>query len=166
MVHKGEYTLAVNPFEMSAGPAEGEPFDTRHYPGVDVELGAEPVTVNYSSATNLSPLKLRKSKFITIEVNVEWEDGSRPKHSDIFVQNTRYWGLLGGFEEIESGVGKISLAQGFEYVANAQAECVGRNGPEQRLAKPSPQFKVADGQTPTKLSLILLGAPCVLRERP
>ena len=48
---KGEYTLAVNPFEMSAGPAEGEPFDTRHYPGVDVELGAEPVTVNYSSAT-------------------------------------------------------------------------------------------------------------------
>jgi hypothetical protein len=162
---KGEYTLAVNPFDMSAGPAEGEPFDTRYYPDAEGEVGAEPVTVNYSSATNLSPLKLRKSKFMTIEVSVEWEDGSRPKHGDIFVQNTRYWGLLGGFEEIEDGLGKISLAQGFEYVANAQVECVGRNGPEQRLAKPSPTFKVAAGQTPINLSLVLLGAPCVLRER-
>jgi hypothetical protein len=163
---KGEYTLAVNPFDMSAGPMEEEPFDTRYYPDAEGEVGAEPVTVNYSSATNLYPLKLRKSKFMTIEVSVEWEDGSRPKRSDIFVQNTRYWGLLGGFEEIEYGVGKISLAQGFEYVANAQVECVGRNGPEHRLAKPSPMFKVAAGQTPTNLSLVLLGAPCVLWERP
>jgi len=84
--------------------------------------------------------------------------------SDIFVQNTRYWGLVGGFEEIENGVGKIDLAQGFEYVANAQAECAGRDGPEQRLATPSEKFRVADGQTQIKLRLLLLGSPCVLRE--
>jgi hypothetical protein len=84
------------------------------------------------------------------------KDGSRPKLSDIFVQSTRYWGLLGGFEEIENGVGTISLAEGFEYVANAQVECAGRDGPEQRLAIPSQKFKVADGQTQTKLRLFLL----------
>jgi hypothetical protein len=95
---------------------------------------------------------------------VEWEDGARPKRSDIFVQNTRYWGLLGGFEEIENGVGKIDLAQGFEYVANAQVECAGRDGPEQRLAVPSQTFMVSDGQTQTKLRLLLTGSPCVLRE--
>ncbi len=163
-IDSGKYILAVNPFESSPGPAKECPFETRYYREADNESGAERVRVIQSSATNLLPVRLRNAKFTTIEVSVEWEDRSRPKRSDIFVQNTRYWGLLGGFEEIENGVGTIALAQGFEYVANAQVECVGRAGPEQRLATPSQKFKVAEGQTQTKLRLLLLGSPCVLRE--
>lgn len=164
-IDSGEYILAVNPFESSPGPAKDSPFETHYYREADDESGAERVTVIQPSATNLPPVRLSNSKFTTIEVSVEWEDGSRPKRSDIFAQNTRYWGLLGGFEEIENGVGTIALAQGFEYVANAQVECAGRDGPEQRLATPSQKFKVADGQTKTKLRLFLLGSQCVLRER-
>jgi len=164
LTDSGEYILAVNPFESSPGPAKETPYETRYYRLADDESRAERVTVTQPSATNLPPFRLRSSKFTTIEVMVEWEDGSRPMRSDIFVQNTRYWGLVGGFEEIENGVGKIDLAQGFEYVANAQAECAGRDGPEQRLATPSEKFTVADGQTQIKLRLLLLGSPCVLRE--
>ena len=162
----GQYILAVNPFESSAGPAKEAPFETRYYRHGDDESGAEQVTVIQPSPTNLDTLNLRRTKFTTIQVTVEWGDGSRPKRSDIFVQNTRYWGLLGGFEEIENGVGKIDLAQDFDYVANAQVECTGRDGPEQRLAVPSQQFKVGDSNTPSSLHLVLVGSPCVLRERP
>jgi len=164
LTDSGDYILAVNRFESSPGPAKETPYDTRYYWQAEDESGAERVTVTPPSATNLLSFRLRSSTFTTIEVMVEWEDGSRPLRSDIFVQNTRYRGLLGGFEEVENGVGKIDLAQGFEYVANAQVECAGRDGREQRLATPSPKFKVADGQTQIKLHLLLLGSPCVLRE--
>jgi hypothetical protein len=157
----GEYLLAVNPCDSSPGPDQERPFETRYYRQADSESSAERVSVIQSSPNNLPPLRLRHSKFTTIEVSVEWEDGSRPKRSDVFVQNTRYWGLLGGLAEIENGVGKVDLAQGFEYVANGQVECAGLRGREQRLATPSPKFKVADDHTPPKLRLVLLGSPCV-----
>ena len=106
---------------------------------------------------------MHSSKFTAIEVVVEWEDGSRPKRSGIFLQNPRYWGV-GGFDEIEDGVAKIELAQGFEYVANADVKCAGRGAWEQRLTVPSKPFKVAEGQTPSNLRLVLIGSPCVLSE--
>ena len=162
-VDSGEYILAVNPFESSSGPATESPFETRYYRDANDEPGAERVTVIQSSATNLPTITLRSAKFTTIEVGVEWKDGSHPKRSDIFVQNSRYWSVLGGFEEIENGVGTIALAQGFEYVANAQLECAGPDGPENRLATPTQKFRIADGEIQTKLRLVLLGSPCVLK---
>jgi len=162
----GEYILAVNPFESSPGPSKETPYETRYYRQADDESGAEHVVVTQPFATDLAPFRLHSSKFTAIEVIVEWEDGSRPKRSGIFLQNPRYWGVVGGFDEIEDGAGKIELAQGFEYVANADVKCAGRGAWEQRLAVPSKQFKVAEGQTPSKLRLVLIGSPCVLRKEP
>jgi len=162
----GEYILAVNPFESSPGPSKETPYETRYYAQADDESGAEHVVVTQPLATSLAPFQLHSSKFAAIEVIVEWEDGSRPKRSGIFLLNSRYWGVIGGFDEIEDGAGKIELAQGFEYVANADVKCAGRGAWEQRLAVPSKQFKGAEGQTPTNLRLVLIGSPCVLSEPP
>ena len=152
----GEYLLAVNPFESSPGPARETPYETRYYRQANDRIWRRTGHCDSTLGDQSTSFRLRSSKFTTIEVTIEWEDGTRPMRSDIFVRNTLYWGLVGAFEEIENGVGKIDLAQGFEYVANAQAEYAGRYGPEQRLATPSERFRVADGRTANQTS----SSPC------
>jgi hypothetical protein len=160
-VDHGEYLVAINPTESSEGPDKDNPYETRYYRQANSESGAEKVAVVESTATNLDPLKLDEAKFTTIEVSVEWADGTRPERSDISVRNTRYSERFGHLTQIENGVGTLGLAQGFEYVANAQLDCAGPAGRAQRrLALPSEKFKVVDSQPPMKVRLVLIGERC------
>jgi hypothetical protein len=158
----GEYILAVNSFEASAGPDEKKPFGTLYYRRAEDESGAEPVRVSKSSAINLSPLRVRRLEVATISVNVVWEDGARPERSDIFLHNSRYFGALANSQQVDYGSGKIALPKGFEYEANASVECDGGKVIEQREANPNAPFRVADGLTPAVLTFVLPGPPCVL----
>ena len=160
-VDSGDYILAVNPFESSPGPDKQRPFETRSEAD---EVGADRITVIQPSAANLPPLRLRSSKFTTIEVIVEWGTG-HAQNVATFSFRTRATGVcFGGFEEIENGVGKIDLAQGFEYVANARPNASVVTVQNSDLATPSQKFKVAESDSQTQLRLVLLGSPCVLRE--
>src|SRR5713226_1804701 len=158
----GEYVLAVNSFEASAGPDEKRPFATLYYRRAEDELGAEPVIVSQSSATNLSPLRVRRLEVATMSANVVWEDGARPERSNIVVHNTRYFGLLANSHQVDNGSGKIALPKGFEYEANASVECDGGKVIEQRESNPDQRIRVADGSTPAVLTFVFPGPPCVL----
>jgi hypothetical protein len=156
----GEYLLAVNPSDASDGPNKDNPYETRYYRQARDESGAERITVAESTATNLAPLALNRAKFTTIEVNVEWPDGSRPERSDVLVQNTSYSGGIQSLRQLENGIGTFELAQGFEYVATADLECADQDHTQQRSSAPSEKFKVADNQPQSKVRLVLLGTPC------
>jgi len=162
-VDVGAYILAVNSYEASAGPDEERPFATLYYRNADDASRADAVSVKDTSATNLSPLLLRRLAFSTIPVRVVWENGAPTERSSIVIHNARYYGLLTS-KQVDNGTGAMTLVSGFEYEANASVECDGGKVIEQHESKPYREFTVAGGLTPDHLTFVLQGAPCVLWE--
>lgn len=157
----GGYLLAVNSYEASAGPDEELPFATLYYHSAADESGADAVVVKGSSATDLTPLQLRRLDVATIPVKVVWENGTPAERSDIVVHSVRYFALLHG-TQIDNGTGVITLLKGYSYEVNVSVQCDAWTKIEQRESKPYQQFTVADGSTPTQLTFVLPGTPCVL----
>jgi len=163
-IEAGQYILAVNSFERTAGPDEDRPFASLYYQRAADESGSEPVIVNAASVTNLLPLKVRRLDVATLSVNVVWENGARPERSNVVVHNTRYFGLLANAKQVDHGKGTIKLPRGFEYEANVSVECDGGKVVEQRESKPDQRIMLTDGSSLPELTFVLPGSPCVLWE--
>ena len=75
-VEAGEYLVAIH---RDDAPDPKYPFATFYCPGVEDERDAEHVPIGASSQAVLSPLRLKRLDVATIDVNVVWPDGTRPK---------------------------------------------------------------------------------------
>src|SRR5437588_242231 len=61
-----------------------------YYPGVDAEKDADHIYVVTGAALDLHPLRLRRVDTVTVQVNVEFEDGSRPRWSNLLFHNLSF----------------------------------------------------------------------------
>jgi len=161
-IESAEYLLGVNAFSAYGAPTAELPFATVYYPAADNESGAVPVKVARSSPLHLPPLQLRKLDLATIKISVVWPDGTRPKRSNIYFRNVLYLSSGASAPQIDDGIGKFILPKGFEYEAFASVDCDLGKIHQSRESLPYQRIKVLDGSTPTEMTFVIQGPPCVL----
>jgi len=160
-IEAGEYLLAIH---RDDAPDAKYPFATSYYPGVEDERDAGHVSIGASSQAVLSPLRLKRLDVATIDVNVVWPDGTRPKRSNLLFHNASYpqQAVIGDVApQVDEGRGQFTLPKGFEYGAQAKVDCDGGKIIESRESAPV-QVRVADGFTPADLTFVVPGPPCKL----
>jgi hypothetical protein len=161
-VEPGEYLLAVNSYESSGGPDAKRPFATLYYPQTEDETGAKPIRIEQSRETNLLPMQLRRLEIATINVKVAWEDGARPERSNITFQNIRYLRAITNSSQVDNGIGRVLLPEGYTYKISASVECDGGKIIEQRESKAYQQITVTETSAPQSLTFVVPGKPCIL----
>jgi hypothetical protein len=161
-VDAGDYLVGVNAFSAYGAPDAERPFATAYYPAAGKESDALSVTVARSSPLYLPSLRLRKLDLATIKINVLWSDGTRPERSNVYFKNVFYPrdGVIAS--QIDNGEGAFTLPKGFEYDAAASVDCDAGKTIESRESRPDQRIKVADGFTPSEMTLVIPGPRCFL----
>lgn len=161
-VEPGEYVVAM---QMRGAPDVRHPFAGTYYPGADAEPDADRIYVVTGTALDLHPVRLRRLETVTVQVNVEFEDGSRPKRSNLLFHNLSFpqQAVIGDeAPEIENGKGDFTLPVGFNYYGSAKVDCDGRATIESRESRPIQRLHVESGSLPDELTFIIPGPPCAL----
>lgn len=83
----GEYLVAIHYYDA---PDMHHPFATTFYPGAEAEQDALRVAVKPMLPVTLNQLRLRSLPLVTIQVKVQWPDGTPPKWSNLGFHNRSY----------------------------------------------------------------------------
>jgi hypothetical protein len=156
----GEYLVAVHYYNA---PNARQPFATTFYPRAEAESNAERVVVRPNSRAILKQLRLRSLPLATIEIEVLWSDGTRPKRSNLLFHNLSYpsQAVIGDVApQVDDGRGDFTLPEGFGYDARATVQCDAGDVIESRESSPVQQIAVGAGTTPRKLTFTIPGPPC------
>lgn len=154
----GVYFVAVHHYNA---PHVRQPFATEFYPGTESEAGAERVVVGPNSPVTLKQLRLRSLPLATIDVEVVWSGGTRPRRSNLLFHNLGYpnQATIGDVApQLDDGTGRFTLPEGYDYLARAKVDCDGREGIESRESAVQ-HFTTRDGKTPRKLTFTILVRP-------
>lgn len=161
-IDPGEYVLAV---QKSGAPDGRHPFAGTYYPGVDEEVHADHIYVVTGTPLELHPLRLRKIETVTLKINVEFEDGTRPAWSNLLFHNPSFpnQGVIGDEAPgIEDGRGEFVLPVGFDYYARAKVDCDAGERIETRESRPVQRLRVRNGHAPSELKFVIPGPTCAL----
>lgn len=161
-IDPGEYIIAV---QMRGAPDGRHPFAGVYYPGVDAEADADRVYVVTGTSLELYPVQLRRLDVVTLKVNVEFEDGSRPNRSNLLFHNLSFpqQAVIGDeAPDIQNGKGEFTLPVGFDYYASAAVDCSGGSRIETRESRPRQRLHVVNDNLPNELTFIIPGSPCTL----
>ena len=157
---RGEYIIAV---QVTGAPDGRHPFIGTYYPGVDFESGADHIYVEEASQLKLHTVRLRRIPTVTVKVNVEFEDGTRPEWSNLLFHNPRFpnQGVIGNEAPgIKQGRGEFTLPLGYEYYARAKVDCDA--GPRTETRESRPIQHLRDGSVPEEITFIIPGPACEL----
>jgi len=161
-VEPGEYIVAM---QMRGAPDGRHPFAGTYYPGVDAESDADRIYVVTGSALELHPVRLMRVATVTLQVNVEFDDGTRPNWSNLLFHNlsfTRQAVIGDEAPGVENGKGEFTLPLGYDYYARAKVDCGGGPRIETRESRPVQRLHVVNGSLPDELTFIIPGSPCPL----
>jgi hypothetical protein len=161
-VEPGEYILAV---QERGAPDGRHPFAGTYYPGVDAEAQADHVYVVTGTKVQLHPLRLRRIDTVSVRIEVEFEDGTRPTWSNLLFHNLSFpnQAVIGDEAPgVENGKGELTLPVGFDYYAQAKVDCDGRDRIETRESPPVQRVHIENNNFPEELRFIIPGPPCPL----
>lgn len=161
-VDPGQYIVAM---QMRGAPDGRHPFAGTYYPGVDAEADADRVYVMTGAALDLHPVQLRRVDVVTVKVNVQFEDGSRPNRSNLLFHNLSFpqQAVIGDeAPDIENGEGEFTLPVGFDYYASAKVDCDSGPRIETRESRLRQHLHVVNDSFPDELTLLIPGPPCPL----
>jgi hypothetical protein len=162
----GEYILAV---QKRAAPDGQHPFGGTYYPGVDAEEQADHVYVATGTSLELHPLRLRRIETVTLRIEVEFEDGTRPLWSNLLFNNLTFpdQAVIGDVAPgVENGKGEMILPVGFDYDARAKVDCAGSDRIETRESRPIQRIHIENSDFPEELRFTIPGQPCPLWSPP
>jgi len=160
-VEPGEYILGV---QERGAPDGRHPFAGTYYPGVDAEAQADHVYAVTATKVQLHPLRLRRIDTVTVRIEVEFEDGTRPTWSNLLFHNLSFpnQAVIGDEAPgVENGKGELTLPVGFDYYAQAKVDCDGRDRIETRESPPVQRVHIETNNFPEELRFIIPGPPCL-----
>ena len=157
----GRYLVAVH---YNYAPYASHPFAKMFYPGVETETAAERVVVNGNRRAILGPFRLRSLSLTTVQIQVVWPDGSRPKRSNLLFHNLSYphQAVIGDVApQVDDGIGDFEAPSGFDYSVSAQVACDGAKVIETRESKEQ-MISIRAGASSGTVTLTIPGPPCKL----
>lgn len=158
----GEYIVAM---QMRGAPDGRHPFAGAYYPGVDAETDADHIYVVTGQALDLHSVRLRRLDTLTVKVNVEFDDGSRPSWSNLLFHNLSFpqQAVIGDEAPgVENGRGEFTVPLGFDYYAQAKVDCGGGSRIETRESRPIQHLHAVNGSLPDELTFVIPGPSCPL----